>query len=201
MNVLTTLSPALMLTAGFVVCFFGYRLLRLTLGLAGFGVGLALGLLLTAKLVPNASQVPMIVVGIVCGMLGALAATLLYKLGVFLLGAGAGILVASVIAAAAGWRYPMFAGVLGALAGGVLILFIERPLVSILSALAGAWGIVLGAFRILGWHHIATGASKPPAGYGIMVACWLVLALVGAGVQLRSGRGRKEKPRPPAHPS
>ncbi len=68
MNVLTTVPPVLLLIAGSVVCFFGYRLLRLTLGLAGFGVGLALGLLV-AGLVPHASQVLTIILGI--GRLGA----------------------------------------------------------------------------------------------------------------------------------
>jgi hypothetical protein len=201
MNLLTTVSPAFMLVAGFVVCFFGYRLLRLTLGLAGFGVGLALGLFLAAMLAPSASQILTIVIGIVCGILGALAATLLYKLGVFLLGAAAGALAAGVLVIATGWHYPLLIRIAGAIIGGILTLVLERPLVSILSALAGAWGIVLGAFRILGWYRSAAGTGKPPANYGIMVACWLVLALVGAGVQLRSGRGRKEKPRPAGRPS
>ena len=51
MSLLTTVSPIVLLVAGFVVCFLGYRLLRLTLGLAGFGVGLALGLAIAKRMV------------------------------------------------------------------------------------------------------------------------------------------------------
>jgi hypothetical protein len=191
MNVLSTVSPVLLLIAGFVVCFFGYRLLRFTLGLAGFCVGLALGLAV-AGLIPGISQVFAIIIGIVCGILGAVLATVLYKFGVFMLGAGAGALIAGVIVAATGWHYPMLARVLAAIAGGILTLLLERSLVSILSALAGAWGIVLGAFKLLGWHPASAGARMPPANYGIMIACWLVLALIGVGIQLRSGRRKKK---------
>ena len=192
MNVLWTVSPVLLLIAGFIICFFGYRLLRLTLGLAGFGVGLALGLLI-AGLIPGTSQVLTIILGIVFGVLGAILAAALYKFGVFLLGAGAGALIAGVVVAATGWHYPMIARVIGAIAGGSLTLILERPLISILSALAGAWGIVLGAFRLFGWHHVAAGSHKPPANYGVMIACWLVLGLVGIGIQLRSTHRQKEK--------
>ena len=191
MSLVSTVSPVLLLIAGFVVCFFGYRLTRITLGLAGFCIGLALGLA-GAGLVPGISQVFTIIIGIVCGILGAVLATVLYKLGVFLLGAGAGVLVAGVVVAATGWDYPMLARVLAAIVGGILTLILEKPLVSILSALAGGWGIVLGTFMLAGLYHVSAGAKSPPANYGLMIVCWLVLGLLGAGVQLRSA-GRKKK--------
>jgi len=192
MNLLSSVPPVLLLIAGFLVCFFGYRLLRFTLGLAGFCVGLALGLAV-AGLITGISQVITIIIGIVCGILGAVLASLLYKFGVFLLGAGAGALIAGVVVAATGWHYPMIARVLAAIAGGILTLILERPLVSILSAFAGAWGIVLGAFTLFGWHHVSAGAHKPPANYGAMIACWLVLALIGTMIQFRSGSKQKKR--------
>jgi MFS family permease len=198
MNVLWTVSPVLLLIAGFIICFFGYRLLRLTLGLAGFGVGLALGLLI-AGLIAGVSQVLTIVLAIVFGILGAILAAALYKFGVFLLGAGTGALIAGVVVAATGWHYPMIARVLAAIAGGILTLFLERPLISILSALAGAWGIVLGAFRLFGWHHISAHPQEAPANYGVMIALWLGLGLTGVMVQLRSRHRHKRErtsPRP-----
>jgi len=195
---LQTVPPLALVVAGFIVCFFGYRLLRLTLGIAGFGVGLALGLTIVG-FVPHASQVLTIVVAIVCGILGALAATLLYKLGAFLLGAGAGTLVAGVVIVATGWHYPLLIRLVSAIICGILTLLLERPLVSVLSAFAGSWGLVIGSFRLLGWYH-AAGAHKPPAHYGMMVACWLVLALIGAGIQLRSGSRHAGRRRPPPRP-
>ncbi len=191
MNVLSTVSPVLLLTAGFVVCFLGYRLLRLTLGLAGFGVGMALGLLI-AGLIPGTSQVLTLILAIVFGILGAILAMALYKFGVFLLGAGAGALIAGVVVAATGWHYPMIARVLAAIVGGILTLILERPLISILSALAGAWGIVLGAFGLFGWHHVSAGSHRP-ANYGVMIALWFVLGLTGIMVQLRSRHRHKKE--------
>jgi hypothetical protein len=200
-NLLSTVSPALLLIAGFVVCFFGYRLLRLTLGLAGFGVGLASGLAI-AGIIPDASQVLTIIIGIVCGILGAILAALVYKLGVFLLGAGAGVLVASIVLAATAWHHPMLIRLAAAIAGGILTLILERPLVSILSALAGGLGTAAGTFELLGWYRIATGVKTPPANYGAMIACGLILGLIGAGVQLRTAgrRGRDRRRRPPSRP-
>ena len=192
MNVLRTVSPVLLLIAGFIICFFGYRLLRVTLGLAGFGVGLALGLAI-AGVTAGVSQVLTVILAIVFGILGAILATSLFKFGVFLLGAGVGVLVASIIVTATAWHYPMIARVIGAIAGGLLTLILERPLISVLSALAGAWGMVLGAFRLLGWHHVAAGSHKPPANYGMMIVCWLVLGLAGTGIQLRSSYRQKKK--------
>jgi hypothetical protein len=192
MNVLWWVSPAVLLIAGFIICFFGYRLLRLTLGLAGFGVGFALGLLI-AGVIPGANQVLTIILAVVFGILGAILATALFKFGVFLFGAGVGVLVASIVVTATTWHYPMIARVIGAIAGGILTLILERPLISILSAFAGAWAIVLGAFRLFGWHHASSDPHGPPANYGVMIACWLVLGLVGAGIQLRSSHRQKKK--------
>jgi hypothetical protein len=66
----------------------------------------------------------------------------------------------------------------------------------VLSAFVGAWGIVLGTFRLFGWHHAAADAHGMPANYGVMIACWLVLGLVGAVTQLRSGHRPRKKHEP-----
>jgi hypothetical protein len=200
MNVFSTIPPIALLIAGFLICFFGYRLIRFTLGLAGFGAGFALGLTLAA-LVPHVSQLLTIVIGIVGGILGALGATLLYKFGVFLLGAGAGALAAGIVIAAAGWHHPLLIRMVAAISVGLLTLLLERPLVSVLSAFVGAWGIVFGAFKLLGWYEVAAGTQRPPAIYGVMVAGWLLLALIGAGVQLRTAGRRGRRPPPPPRPS
>jgi hypothetical protein len=191
MSLLYSVSPAVLLIAGLVVCFLGYRLLRFTLGLAGFCVGLALGLAV-AGLIAGASQVFTIILGIVCGIVGAVLAAVLCKVGVFLLGAGAGALVAGVVMTATGWHYTMLVSLLAAVAGGILTLVLERPLISALSAFAGGWGVALGAFRLFGWHQAADGAKSPTANYGLLIVCWLVLGFIGAAVQLRSGRRKKK---------
>lgn len=187
MSLLTTVSPVALLVAGFVVCFFGYRLLRLTLALVGFGVGFVLGLSI-ASLLPHTSHVFAVVIGAVCGILLAVLATLLYKFGVFLLGAAAGAVVAGMIIPLTGWHHPTLIRLVAALICGILTLLIERRLVSILSAFAGSWGMAHAAFQLIGRHHHM---HKPAGWHVLMIACWLVLALIGAGVQLRSGSRRK----------
>jgi hypothetical protein len=191
MSLLSTASPILLVIAGFVVCFFGYRLLRFTLGLAGFAVGLALGFAV-AGLITGISQVFTIVLAVVCGIIGAVLATVLYKVGVFLFGAGASVLLAGIIVTATGWHYPMLARVIAAVAGGVLTLMAEKPLVSILSAFAGAWGIVLGAFQLLGWYHVTTVAKSSPANFGYMVLAWVIVGVIGSLAQLGGGKRLKD---------
>ncbi|MCX6842995.1 MAG: DUF4203 domain-containing protein [candidate division WOR-3 bacterium] len=192
MNVVSTVSPALLLIAGFVVCLFGYRLLRFTLALVGFAAGFLLGPTV-ARLIPGASPIVVLIVGIVCGLVGAVVATLLYKVGVFILGAVAGVLIASIVLTAVGWQQPLLVRVIAAAAGGILTLIVERPLVSILSAFLGGWGVVLGAFQLLGWYHVTAGAKSSPANYGFMVLAWVIIGILGSLAQLRGGRRWKDE--------
>jgi hypothetical protein len=148
--------------------------------------------LTVARLIPGTSQILALVVGIVCGILGAVVAALLYKVGVFLLGAVVGLLVASIILIATGWQQPMLVRVIAAVVGGILTLIIERPLVSILSAFAGAWGIVFGAFQLFGWYHVTAVAKSPPANYGYAVIAWVIVGVIGSLAQLSSNKARKD---------
>jgi hypothetical protein len=189
MHAVNSLSPYLFIPAGFLVCFFGYRLLRITLGLAGFGVGFWVGTTVVHA-VPGAGQVLLLVVGIVCGILGALAASLLYKVGVFLVGAGAGIVLAGILITVFAWHYPVLICVVAAVIGGLLTLLLERVLVSVLTALAGAWGVVFGVGRLLGGQ---SAAGRPPEHLWLLTAAWAVTAILGMAVQLRGKRRDKKQ--------
>ena len=200
MNALAVAPPALLLVAGLIVCFFGYRLLHFTLILAGFGAGLALGFAVT-RLIPGTSQVLALVIGIVCGVLGAVISTLLYKVGVFILGAAAGVLVAGIILSATGWHRPVLVIAVAALGCGILTLLFERPLVSVLTALAGALGIVAGSYQLLGWYHVTAIAKSPPANCGYMVLAWVIVGAVGSFAQLSRGGARRDAGEPTPHPT
>ena len=200
MNALAVAPPALLLVAGLIVCFFGYRLLHFTLILAGFGAGLALGFAVT-RLIPGTSQVLALVIGIVCGVLGAVISTLLYKVGVFILGAAAGVLVAGIILSATGWHRPVLVIAVAALGCGILTLLFERPLVSVLTALAGVLGIVAGSYQLLGWYHVTAIAKSPPANCGYMVLALVIVGAIGSFAQLSRARARKDTGRPTPHPT
>lgn len=63
-------------------CFFGYKLLKLWIGLIGFLIGFALGFFLARALVNGEAYVPALV-GIVVGLVFALLAFRIYLIGVF----------------------------------------------------------------------------------------------------------------------
>lgn len=178
---------------GALVCFWGYRLLRATLGMVGFTVGAFLGAAVASS-VFHASPAFVLVVSVVAGILGGVLAVVLYKVGVFLLGAGGAALVAGVIIAGAGGVPRMFVLVLFGIAGGVLTLLLQRPLVSILTAFAGAWAVAAGVFQLCGWYgagygyHELVNLRSSVQHFGWMLALWAALGIAGAIVQLRKHR-------------
>jgi hypothetical protein len=137
-----------------------------------------------------------LIIAVACGLLGAILAAVLYKFGVFLLGAGAGALIASLFAGGLAGATGTLVIIVAAVVGGVLALLLQRTTVSVLTAFGGAWGAVLGAFHLAGWVTMDAGlrafdALRPvPTRLFIVLGCWLVLGIIGSAVQL-SGRRRK----------
>lgn len=178
--------------AGALLCFFGYRLLRVTLGIVGF---LAFGLLAAwgAMDLLHASQTVVLVAALCGGIIGTLLAVLLFRFGVFVLGAGGGALLASMIMTQVG-RPPalwMLAGV--GLAGGVLALLLQRPVVSILTAAGGAALAVAGVFQLLGREQLLHGPARAMPVFGWWMAlAWVALGIVGSVVQLVGRRQQEE---------
>lgn len=177
----------LTVVVGGLICFFGYRLLRITLGIVGFAVGALLAGAVAAAL--GAGPVVLWVAALVGGITGAILAALLYKIGLFLLGAGAGALCAALVTTGAiGKPAPLWLFV-GGIAGGIITLFLQRVLVSGLTALIGAYGVVLGIAHLLprsGAHPLTIVISSPQ-----LVALWLGLGVVGTLVQLATGKKKE----------
>ncbi len=78
--------------AGFITCLAGYRLFRFVLAIWGFILGAAIG----SSMMGVGSTFYMILAGVVGGILGALALVFAYFVGVALVGAGMGALLAHV---------------------------------------------------------------------------------------------------------
>ncbi len=182
-------SSVALIVVGLVVCLFGYRLVRFTLAVAGFGVGFALGQLV-GFIRPGVSPALALVIELLLGIFGAVAAILLYRPGVFLLGAAVGALIAGLIFVYAQWQYLLLACVITAVAGGVLTLLFQRQLISVLSAVAGGWGVVFGTLRLVGWLPPHAGSRNASAVYIVMALGWAALSVIGAVVQLRGRAGR-----------
>jgi hypothetical protein len=188
-------SAVVLLIDGLFTCFFGYRLLRITLGIAGFLLGAAALGGLAASL--HAPAVVTLVVALVGGIGGLLLAVLLFRVGVFMLGCGAGALLAGVVSAGAAQPVPFWVLVGAGIAGGVLALLLQRPVISVLTGFSGAALAVAGLFQLLGRYQIprvpSPEALRPAPGQFLWLAlAWVVLGVAGSLVQLAGGRKQPE---------
>jgi len=190
-----TAGAVLAIVLGAMICLFGYRLLRVTLAVIGFAVGATLGALVASN-IAGVGQVFILIIAIACGLLGAVLAAVLYKAGVFLLGAGAGALIASFFVAGMTGATGIIVIIAAAIVAGVVTLFLQRPMVSVLTAFGGSWGVAMGVFHLVGWHNMNDGLAvvatlrKDPTRLLVVIGCWVVLGIIGAIVQLA---GRKKR--------
>src|SRR5205814_10671969 len=88
-------SPAavVIILGGAVACFAGYRLFRVVLAIYGF----ILGAMLASSMMAATNTFGMVLAALVGGLAGAVILTFAYFVGIALLGAGLGALVAHVV--------------------------------------------------------------------------------------------------------
>jgi hypothetical protein len=193
-------AAAVLLVSGVLACFAGYRLFKFVVAVYGFILGAAL----MSSMMGVSSTGGMVAAAIFGGIAGAVILVLAYYIGVALVGAGFGVLVAHV-----GWNYlrgtsdPPLTVVVGlAVLGAVGSMLLQRYVVIVATAFGGAWTTLLGGLTLAGDHRISTAASSgdvwilypmaPTPEYRWVPTAWLVLSLVGIAVQLGvTGRKRK----------
>src|ERR671936_2117672 len=91
----TAYQPAaaiLLVVGGLIACFAGYRLFRTVLAIYGFILGAAMA----SSMMGTTNTAGMIVAAILGGIVGAIVLTFAYFVGIALIGAGLGALVAHV---------------------------------------------------------------------------------------------------------
>jgi len=181
-----------LLASGALACFAGYRLFKFVVGAYGFILGAAI----MSSTMGASSTTGMIVAAIFGGIAGAVILVLAYFVGVALVGAGFGVLVAH-----AGWTYlragnePPLTLIVGlAVLGAVGSMLLQRYVVIAATAFGGAWTAILGGLTMAGDHRISTAASSgdvwilypmaPSPEYRWVPVTWLVLGLAGTVVQL-----------------
>lgn len=202
-----TIAAILALVVGSVVCFFGYRLLRLTLFLSGFMVaGLIAAIIVefafaSFSWMPTASWIAFVLAGVGGGLLAVFA----FTLGVFLVGVLAGIMVAfllqvsfayAFIPSHPGIMFVIFVAVFG-LIGGVLTWKLEKPLLMMATSFIGATSMIWGIGYFAGKYPNAADMEqfRDRSGrewiYNIPGAWWayltatLLLFVLGIWVQWR----------------
>jgi hypothetical protein len=190
-------AAVVLLVGGTVACFFGYRLFRIVLAIFGF----ILGALAASSLFGASDTGPMLIAAIVGGLLGAAVLMAAYFVGVAMVGAGLGAAIASIGFSAADREPGVFVVVLLAIAGAVGAVYLQRYFIIVGTAFGGAWTMLLGAMALIGDPGALAAAAAgdvwvvypltPAPGREWVPIAWLILSLVGVGVQMGFTGGEK----------
>ena len=206
-----TPAAVILLAGGLISCFAGYRVFRIVLGIYGF----IIGALFASGIVGPENAAWMLVAAIGGGIVGALILIAAYFVGVALLGAGIGALVASLIWAALGREPGAIVVILFAVAGALGALALQRYVIIGATAFGGAWTIIVGALALTATSVAVDGAARnnvwlaavdaaqrnnvwlpypmnpAPGNYWILLV-WLALGVTGVVVQLAfTAKGKK----------
>jgi hypothetical protein len=199
-------AAIVLLLGGTVACFFGYRMFRLVLAIFGF----IFGAFAASSLLAPSDTTGMLIAAAVGGLAGAGILYAAYFVGVALFGAGIGVLVANLAFSAIG-KEPHFLVILFcAVAGAVLSMYLQRYVIILGTAFGGAWTMIVGAMALIGDRAALAAAASgdvwvaypldPAPGRRWVPIAWIVLSLIGTGVQLgftggEKGRVGRKKPK------
>jgi hypothetical protein len=192
-------AGVVLLVSGVLACFAGYRLFKFVVAVYGFILGAAM----MSSMMGVTSTSGMVLAAIVGGTAGAIVLVLAYFVGVALVGAGFGVLVAHV-----GWSYlrgtsePPLTAIVGfAVLGAVGSMLLQRYVVIVATAFGGAWTALLGGLTLAGDHRITAAASSgdvwilypmsPSPAYRWVPTAWLILSVIGTAFQLAITGKRK----------
>jgi Domain of unknown function (DUF4203) len=174
-------AALLLVVGGIIACFAGYRLFRTVLGIYGF----ILGALMASSVMGSTNTIGMILAAIVGGIVGAIVLTFAYFVGIALIGAGLGALLAHVT-----WTQfqptdpPAFVIIVLAILGAIGAMVLQRYIIVVGTALVGAWTLILG-LMVLTDRSARNGAGNAWVLYPFAPAPeqrWLPLAFVALGI-------------------
>jgi hypothetical protein len=195
-GILATLT---LVVGGAVSCFAGYRLFRVVLAIYGF----ILGAMIASSMMSANSTAAMVLGALVGGLIGAAVLTLAYFVGIALVGAGLGALVAHVMWQSSGTGDPpALAVIVLAILGAVGAMLLQRYVIIVATAFGGAWTLLVGSLALVGDRRAARAAASgdvwilypttAPGQRWVPIA-WVVIGLIGTAVQLGiTGRERRQ---------
>ena len=193
-------AAILLVLGGALSCFAGYRLFKIVLGIYGF----VLGAMLASSTMGVTNSTGMIVASLVGGVCGALLLMFAYFVGIALVGAGLGALVAHVAWSTLGRSGdpPAVAVVVLSVVGSIGAMFLQRYVIVVATAFGGAWTVIVGGLAVAGDRGAARAATagdvwilytlSPAPGQKWVPVAWVALGLVGTAVQLIT-TGRKKQ--------
>jgi hypothetical protein len=191
-------AAILLLTCGIVSCFFGYRLFRTVLAVFGF----ILGALAASSVWGVSDTWPMLAAAAVGGLIGAGVMFAAYFVGVALVGAALGAVVASLVFQVTGREPHVLAVVFCSILGAVGSTYLQRYFLIVGTGFGGAWTLIVGAMAAVGNRAglAAAGAAgsvwvpyplDPAPGQSWVPIAWGLLGLLGTTVQLGWTGGEK----------
>jgi hypothetical protein len=183
----------LLLGGGALACFMGYRVFRLVLAIYGFVLG---ALIATSVLAPVETPWTLIV-AVGGGVAGAAVLILAYFVGVAFVGAAIAALLVHVIWTRIGGEPHPLVVVLACVLGALASMSVQRHVIILGTAFAGAWTGLIGGLLLLGNKTAQAAAAKgdvwlayplnPAPDQRWLLWSWVLLAVVGAVVQWRLG--------------
>jgi hypothetical protein len=182
-------AAVLLVLSGAVACFAGYRLFKIVLGIYGF----ILGALLASSMMGVSNTTGMVVAALVGGIAGALLLVFAYFVGIALVGAGLGALIAHV-----GWGWirsgdpPAVAVILLSIMGSIGAMVLQRYVIIVSTAFGGAWTVLVGGLALFGNRAAGRPTADvwilypmtPAAASSFIPIAWIILGLFGTVVQL-----------------
>jgi hypothetical protein len=190
-------AAVVLIIGGAIACFAGYRFFRAVLAIYGF----ILGALMASSMMGVGNSVGMIVAALVGGIIGAVVLVLAYFVGIALVGAGLGALIAHQV-----WYWikpgdpPALIVIVAALIGAVLAMVVQRYVIIVGTAFGGAWTLIVGLMNALSTRGITRLSSAtevwilyPQSTPGERWApiAWLILGVIGVAVQLGITGGKR----------
>ncbi len=193
-------AALVLLLGGVLACFAGQRLFRIVLGIYGF----IIGAMAASSIVGVGNTTGMVVAALVGGFLGSVVLVFAWFVGVALVGAGIGVLVAHVVWSEVGSGDPPAVAVIAvAVAGAIGAMFVQKYVIVVGTAFMGAWTIVLSwANAFPAAKGLTRGASDtevwifyPTSAPGLRWApiAWIGLGLLGTAVQLSATASTKKR--------
>jgi hypothetical protein len=186
-------AAVLLLLGGLLCCFAGSRLFRLVLGIYGF----LAGALLTSTVMGAGDPRSTLLAMLIGGVIGALILVVAYFVGVALIGAALGAIIIHLIWAQLGHEpHPVWV-IVGTVAGALGALALQKVVIIIATAFAGAWTALVGGLYLASGQTAATPEGwilyplRPPPGQDWMWLAWIVIGVLGVAVQI--GTRRKTK--------
>jgi hypothetical protein len=187
------ISAVLAILIGILFAFFGYRLFKIPMGIAGFTFGLSVGTMIASQLTDIIWV--MLVAGVVAGVGFCLLAIFVKKISVFILGAHLGAITALFFfftMSEFGVSFPpwILIGILAA-AGGVSAVIFKTPMFIVSTSFMGSWALVFGIFSFI---------PSSPEGFipWLRVIAWVVVGIGGLLVQYKITAkkkiGKEKKP-------